>query len=93
MPIYDYECNHCKETIEDISAKVDEKVKCPDCKKLMTRLMPCTHGINMNGGPYGYFDETLDKHIPTMKARRDEMEKQGVTPKGDSPKLNSNAWV
>ncbi len=47
MPIYDYECKSCKETVEDIIARINEEVKCPDCKKVMIRLMPGTHSINM----------------------------------------------
>jgi putative FmdB family regulatory protein len=93
MPIYDYECKKCKETMDDVIARIDEEVPCPDCKEPMTRLMPSTYGINMGVGAYGYYDETLDKYIPTNRAKREEMAKQGVTPKGDSPKPHGDAWV
>jgi putative FmdB family regulatory protein len=93
MPIYDYECEHCKETITDVIAHVDEEVPCSDCKKTMKRLMVV---CNFNMGPagaYGYYDETLEKYIPTNKARREEMRKQGVTERGGTPKPTGDAWV
>ncbi|MHA2064357.1 MAG: FmdB family zinc ribbon protein [Candidatus Thorarchaeota archaeon] len=93
MPIYDYQCKHCKETITDVIAHVNEEVPCPDCEKPMTRLMPATHGINMGVGAYGRYDETLGKYLPTNKARREEMAKQGVTEKGCTPKVQGDAWV
>ena len=93
MPLYDYECKHCKEIIEDIIAHIDDDVPCPDCKRPMERLISGTFGINMGVGAYGYFDETLDKYIHTNRQKREEMRKQGVTPKGDTPKPDGEVWV
>lgn len=43
MPIYDYYCVHCAKVYEIIIklADIDEKVKCPYCKKeLKKRISP-----------------------------------------------------
>ncbi len=47
----------------------------------------------MNGGPYGYYDETLDAHVGTIAERKALEREQGVTPKGDTPKPHGDAWV
>ena len=81
MPIYDYKCPKCG-VKEDIIAKMkDHYLRCSDCGSVMRRLMPGTHGINMGVGPYGYYDDTLQKYIGTNHQRREEMRRQGVTEK------------
>jgi len=40
----------------------------------------------------GFYDETLDKEISTKTQWKEEMRKQGVTPRGDTPKLQDR-WV
>jgi len=41
-PLYDYRCDKCEETYEIFVplAKLDEKIKCPECKRLLKREMP-----------------------------------------------------
>jgi len=91
MPVYDYQCDKCKKIEKDVIAKIiEERLPC-ECGSVMRRLMSCTHGINMGVGSYGYYDETLGKGIGTNKQLREEMRKQGVTKKGDTPK-NGGAW-
>ena len=92
MPIYDMECNHCNEVFEDIIAHVYEVVPCPKCKRVLERVMSPVN-FNMGVGPYGYYDDNLQMHISTNKQKREEMRKQGVTPKGDTPKPDGPAWV
>jgi putative FmdB family regulatory protein len=90
MPIYDYECK-CGEKGEFI-VRMNGKKPCPKCKKPMKRLFHSNFNINMGVGAYGYYDETLQKHISTNKQRREECLKQEVTPMGETPKLG-DAWV
>jgi putative FmdB family regulatory protein len=93
MPLYDYECECGCKLIDHIAHMNETTVKCPDCGKQMKRLFHANYGINMGVvGAYGYYDDTLDKYISTEKQRREEMRKQGVTEKGETPKLGS-AWV
>ena len=42
MPIYDFECA-CGAELENELAKVDEEVTCPNCGKVMTRLVGAPH--------------------------------------------------
>jgi hypothetical protein len=60
---------------------------------MQTKKLISPSNFNMGVGPYGYYDETLDKYIPTNRAKKEEMKKQGVTPKGDTPKPHGDAWV
>ena len=89
MPIYDYECPNCG-TVENIIAKMDDNTLVHDkCQGRMRRLISGSFYINMGPvGAYGYHDETLGKYISTNKQWREEMRKQGVTPKGDTPKVS-----
>ena len=78
MPLYEYKCR-CGYTGDHI-AKVDEKLKCPLCLKVMERQMPFTHGINMGAaGAHGYYDPNLQCFIHTNRQRREEMKRQGVS--------------
>lgn len=79
MPIYDWECK-CGYKGEHI-AKVDEKLKCPNCLKVMKRQMPSSHGINMGVGPYGYYDDNLETYVHTNRHRREVMRQKGVQEK------------
>jgi len=92
MPVYDLICDHCDRMYEDVIAHIDEDVPCDECGKVLRRIMSPVN-FNMGVGAYGYYDETLDKYIPTNRARREEMRKQGVTPKGETPKPDGDAWV
>ena len=89
--MYDYECGKCGHTVERF-VKDDETVNCPRCLVAMRRLPPIIR-INMGVGAYGYYDETLGKYVSTNKQRREECRAQGVTPKGDTPKPDGQAWV
>ena len=79
MPLYDYKCK-CGYEGEHI-AYIDERLRCPECKKEMERQMPYTHGICMGVGAYGYYDENLQTYIKTNAHRREVMRQQGVVEK------------
>ena len=66
---------------------------CPKCGGFHKRLLHTQFGINVGVGAYGYFDENLDTFIESNHHKRQVMEQQGVTPKGDTPKLRREAWV
>ena len=91
MPIYDYSCPRCGFAGEFITPMMEYQ-KCPDCGAAMVRLMHSKFSINMGVGASGYYDETLGKYISTNRERREECRRQGVTPKGDTPKLGST-WI
>ncbi len=91
MPIYDYTCG-CGFTRTDVWAEIDERhIKCIHCPAMMTRDVGAPM-INMGPVPTGgYYDETLGKHIETKREWERECKKQGVTPRGDTPKLEDGA--
>ena len=92
MPIYDYKCEICGLEDEFIT-KYYENAKCPVCNLEMVRLLHSKFGINMGpAGAYGYYDSTLRKYIHTNQQRRDEMDRQGVTEYGATPK-QGGAWI
>jgi len=79
-----------EEKIVDASTVTE---KCPECVGTMLRLPPI-FSVNMGPvGANGKWDDTLGKFIHTNKQHKEEMLKQGVTPKGDTPKPNGQAWV
>lgn len=53
MPIYEYECNHCKEIFE-IFHKIDEdcKVACPKCLGPARKLISATNFVLKGAGFY-----------------------------------------
>jgi len=91
LKLYDFKCTDCGHVFERI-IRDDESPACPRCYMPTFKLFPVVN-INMGVGAYGYFDETLGVGITTNKQRKDEMRKQGVTPKGDTPKPDGEAWV
>lgn len=97
MPLYDYECSGasgCGFVELDRKEHPDRTfIPCPKCGgQMKRRLHSCFH-INMGAaGAHGYYDETLGKYIHTNRQRREEMDRQGVTEKGGTPK-NGVAWV
>ena len=93
MPLYDYECerNDCL-TIFEVYDKIEKTdIRCPICGSGSKRLISAPN-INMGVGAYGYYDKTLRKYLHTNKQRRDECNRQGVYPQGDTPK-NGDTWV
>ena len=94
MPIYDYKCIRCNYKELDRIEKIDnELIPCPKCNGDMKRMLNTQFSINMGPcGAYGYYDDVLGKYISTNKERKAEMEQQGVTEKGGTPKIGS-AWI
>ena len=82
----------CKCGVKEIMHNDGESVVCHDCGMEMEKLPPIFR-INMGpAGAYGYYDDNLDCYIHTNRQRREECLRQGVTPKGDTPK-SGEAWV
>ena len=90
LRLFDFRCNLCSKVEEHIVTET-EAIFC-GCGNRMEKLPPII-SINMGVGAYGRYDETLDKHVGTNKEWKEEMRKQGVTPKGDTPKVQGDAWV
>ena len=79
MPLYDFKCRSCGYEGEHV-VHIDDRLRCPVCNRLMKRLMPFTHGINMGAaGANGYYDENLECYIGTNRQRREVMKRQGVS--------------
>lgn len=92
MPFYNYSCSKCQ-TKGEFKTHMNENQKCPQCGAEMKRLLHSQFGINMGAaGAHGYYDHNLGCYISTNRQRREEMRKQGVTEKGDTPK-SGDAWV
>jgi len=90
LRLYDFKCQNCGNQFEKIINK-NEHPDCPLCGYYTKRLQPLIN-VNMGVGAQGYYDETLGKGITTNKQRQEECRKQGVTPKGDTPKPDGEAW-
>ncbi|WP_419187435.1 FmdB family zinc ribbon protein [Stieleria bergensis] len=51
MPLYEYECNDCEQSVEVLVRRPDEKVECPTChSEKMIRLMSAPAAPNMKSG-------------------------------------------
>ena len=92
LRLYDFKCPKCGKVQERL-VRGSEKVHSLCCGELAERQFPI---VRCNMGPvgaYGYYDETLGTYVSTNQQRRDLMQAQGVTPKGDTPKPDGPAWV
>ena len=91
--LFDFKCcnNHCGHEFEQM-VNGDYCPACPECY-MKTKKLPCAPNINIGVPHHGYFDENLGTHVNSNKHRRELMRKQGVTPKGETPKPNGQAWV
>ncbi len=92
LRLYDFRCPACDGVAERL-VNDGEKVKSACCGAVMERLPP---RININMGPagaHGYYDENLGTYVNTNRQRRELCRQQGVTPKGDTPKPDGEAWV
>lgn len=90
LRLNDYRCLTCGSKVEVI-ADPEEQQMC-ECGGAMERLMPLVR-VNMGMPAAGYYDETLGTYIRTRRHRDQVMREQGVTPKGDTPKPDGQAWV
>ncbi|SEA52905.1 putative regulatory protein, FmdB family [Desulfuromusa kysingii] len=50
MPIYEYRCEHCGQTVEKIQRKPVAQVPCPACGKIATRSVSLTSAASSSGG-------------------------------------------
>lgn len=79
MPIYDYKCNFCQYSGENIAKPDEEIIVCPQCKGTATRQFHSRFGINMGVGAHGYFDENLGAYIGSNREKKKIMQEQGVS--------------
>ncbi|MHB8123161.1 MAG: FmdB family zinc ribbon protein [Desulfuromonadaceae bacterium] len=96
MPIYDFLCDKCGRMEERIKKPNETSYPCRDltCNGTMKRQFHSRFGINMGPvGAHGRWDETLGVYVSTNKQHEEEMRKQGVSLKGDTPKPDGLAWV
>ena len=95
LRLFDFKCTSCGTVAEHIVEAEMEIRKCVDCVEGTMERLPPIFRVNMGpvGSPYGGWNDTLQKYIRTNKQHREECAKQGVTPKGDTPKPNGQAWV
>lgn len=91
LRIYDFECRRCGVKKEHIVAE-DEKPFCEKCKIPLWKMPPKIK-VNMGVGPYGYYDDNLGAYVHTNAERRKLCREQGVTPMGETPKPDGEAWV
>ena len=90
--LFDFECVECQTKFEAIW-RDGAVINCPVCNSERCDKLPAIFNIAMGAaGAHGYYDETLDKYISTNRQRKEEMRKQGVTEKGDTPKPTGEAW-
>jgi putative FmdB family regulatory protein len=81
MPIYEYQCNRCREVFE-IFHKIDEDVKvaCPKCLAPAKRLISATNFILKGSGFY------VNDYPSTSRKEGKKSEKEGTTEKGAGEK-------
>lgn len=91
LRMYDFKCPHCS-TVEEKIVDQDEIPLCEKCYIHMEKL-PHTFGINMGVGAYGYYDDNLETYVRTNAHRRELCRQKGVTPSGETPKPDGQAWV
>jgi len=92
LRLNDFECTGCG-NVEEMLSMDGEVMCCPMCNAEMVKLPP-KFSINMGPvGAYGYYDDNLESYVSTNKQRRELCRQKGVTPKGDTPKPQGDAWV
>jgi putative FmdB family regulatory protein len=81
MPIYEYQCNRCREVFE-IFHKIDEDVKvaCPKCLAPAKRLISATNFILKGSGFY------VNDYPSTSRKEGKKSEKEGTTEKAAGEK-------
>lgn len=91
LRLYDFKCS-CGRIVERL-IRGDEKIHCLFCGGEMERQFPLVR-VNMGpAGAHGYFDENLGAYVSTNAERKRLCREQGVTPQGDTPKPDGEAWV
>lgn len=92
LRMYDFKCGKCSVVVEHIVDENEIPI-CPVCNQQMHKL-PHRFSINMGAvGSHGYYDETLGTYVSTNRQRKELCREKGVTPKGETPKPDGQAWV
>ena len=84
MPTYDYRCNACGHTFEEMQSFSEKPLKkCPQCKKnKLQRLFGTGAGVIFKGSGFYQTDYRSDSYKQSAKAEQDA--KSGSTGKTDS---------
>ena len=91
MPVYEYECNQCKEIFE-IFHKIDEdcKVACPKCLGPVRKLISATNFILKGSG--FYVNDYPSKHRKEgKKSEKEGPEDKKQSGKGEEKKADKKA--
>jgi len=86
MPIYEYECNRCKEVFE-IFHKIDEdcKVACPKCLGPARKLISATNFVLKGSGFY------VNDYPSKTRQDGKKSEKEGVDSKSSEKTVDSKS--
>jgi len=86
MPIYEYQCNHCKDVFE-VFHKIDEdcKVACPKCLGPAKKLISATNFI-LKGSGFYVNDYPTKSRREGKKVEKEEPEK-GQGGKGEEKRV------
>jgi putative FmdB family regulatory protein len=86
MPIYEYECNQCKEVFE-IFHKIDEdcKVACPKCLGPARKLISATNFVLKGSGFY------VNDYPSKTRQDGKKSEKEGVDSKSSEKTVDSKS--
>ncbi len=90
MPIYEYECNRCKEVFE-IFHKIDEDVKvaCPKCLGEARKLISATNFVLKGSG--FYVNDYPSKNRREEKKKESEGTEKGTGTKSEEKKPEKKA--
>ena len=89
MPIFDYKCPRCGNVQEEVVRVQDlhnEGVLCNYCTCVMERQLSSPNISMGPTGAFGFYDNTLGKYIGTKAEWKAECARQGVIPRGETPK-------
>ena len=98
MPVYEYECPHCRSRFEKLQGFSAEKTcPCPDCGRIATRVISLGSFILRGSGWYvtdhpsdsrkkASHSESTESKAPAVKVDKkpDIVETSGTAPKSDS---------
>lgn len=63
MPLYDYYCEKCGATKEDVLVKIEDKVNCDMCDTEMRRK-PVSFSFNFTPGAISKYKKKIGKNVP-----------------------------
>lgn len=49
MPLFEFKCENCENTFEELLSDKSEQVRCPNCNSKNVKRMMSTFGTNLSG--------------------------------------------